>query len=357
MDVYAGTYTRREPHVNGKGRGIYHLALDGSTGRAEVLSVTTGPVNPSYLTFDSRGDHLYAVNELGVDLGPHGTVTAFAVDRASGSLQLLGRRPSGGLGPCYVSVDAEDRYVLVANYVSGEFSVHRVLGDGDLSGPIQILRHSGSGPHEHQDGPHAHCVRCDPRNRFVLALDKGIDRVLVYRLDAASGMTCDGEPYAFQTDAGDGPRHVAFHPSGRFVYVINELTSSVLACAYDPETGRILRLQKISTIPDGYEGENSGADIHVHPSGTLLFASNRGHDSIAIFRIRASGELEVAGYAPSGGRTPRGFVIDPAGDFLLVANQDSDNVVVFSIERATGELRPANDPVEVPTPVCLKFRP
>ncbi len=364
MLVYIGTYT--EPIrfgtgkvLQGKGEGIYRFRLDMESGALAPAGVTTCVANPSYLAFDATRRFLYAVNELKSHQDrPGGTVSAFAVDAATGELVLLNRQPTHGTDPCHVVVDRQRRHVFVANFMSGSVCVLPVRDDGSLGEACDFVQHLGAGiDPARQTGPHAHSVTLDATNRFALVPDLGLDKLMIYRFDAKRGMLePNGVPW-LKMKPGAGPRHVALHPGGRFAYLINELDSTVAALAYDPKTGAMRELQVAATLPEGFDGQSSGADIYVSPSGRFVYASNRGHDSIAIFRIDArTGRLTTVGHEATQGRTPRSFCIDPTGRFLLVANQDSDAVVTFRIDARSGELHPTGHAAQVPTPVCVKIR-
>ncbi len=349
--VFVGAYT------SGESEGISVLELDTASGALTPVSVTTDVRNPSFLALDPGGRFLYAVSEVGDFEGqPTGGVVAFAIDRESGSLRRINARPSGGAGPCHLVVDQTGANVLVANYGGGSVAVLRVGPSGELVDTSAFVQHEGSSVNKRrQNAPHAHSINLDPSNRFAYAADLGIDRVLVYRFDPASGLL-DPTPADGAVAPGAGPRHLAFHPSGRWAYVINELHSTVTAFERDAADGTLRELQTISTLPDGFEGNNSTAEIRVHPSGRFLYGSNRGHDSIAVFAIDpARGTLTPVEHEPTQGRTPRNFNIDPTGSFVLAANQRTDSIVVFRIDPTSGALEPTGHQVRVPTPVCVRF--
>ena len=357
ITVYIGTYTRRESFVDGKAEGIYVYRLDPATGALTYAATVPGVVNPSFLAVGLRGDHLYAVNEITGDHGSHGTVSAFAVEPGTGDLTFLNRQSSHGLAPCFVSVDSTGHYVLVANYESGSLCVLPLQGDGRLGAATDVVQLHGSGPNpQRQEGPHAHMILAGPEGRTIFAVDLGTDRIMRYHLDQEQGILVPADPPWAQLAPGTGPRHLAFHPDGRFVYVISELQSTVTVLYYDKGRGRLEPVQTLSTLPDGFKDQNLGAEIAVAPSGRFVYASNRGHDSLVIYAVDpATGKLSLVGQRPSGGAGPRFFTIDPAGDWLLVANQDSDSVVTFQIDQDTGELAPTGRVADVPTPVCVRF--
>ncbi len=353
LRLYVGTYTTPK----NASKGIYRLDMDPRTGRLGEPVVAGEARSPSFLAIDRRERFLYAVGELSTFEGQQsGAVSAFAIDPASGRLTLLNQQASGGVGPCYVSLDAGGRYALVANYGSGSVSALPIEADGRLGKATAVVQHEGAGPDpKRQTGPHAHSIRCDPAGRLVFAPDLGIDRVMIYRL-GGDGTLRPGSPPGATLDPGSGPRHLDFHPGGRFIYVINELGCSVTVFAYDAERGAMRPVQTISTLPGGFSGLNTCADIHVHPSGRFLYGSNRGHDSIAIFAIDGeTGKLTAVGHQSTQGKTPRNFNIDPSGTWLIAANQASDSLVVFRIDGQTGLLRPADSTATVPSPVCVQF--
>jgi 6-phosphogluconolactonase len=262
-----------------------------------------------------------------------------------------------GADPCYVDVDASGRFVLIANYTGGNVAVFPVERDGSLGEATDMKQYRGSSANrERQEGPHAHFIALDPTNSFVYSCDLGTDKIMIFRFDARNGKLLPGEQPWVQVKPGTGPRHLAFHPSGKYVFVLNELHSTVTVFTRDPEKGRLKELQTLTTLPQDFKGTNTGADIHVSPDARFLYCSNRGHDSIAIFAIDPrNGSLNSLGNESTRGKTPRNFAIDPSGAFLLVANQKSDHIVVFRIDQRTGRLSSTGHIAEAPSPVCLKF--
>lgn len=353
--VYVGTYT------GPKSQGIYRFELDLKSGRASEPTLVAETRNPSFLAIHPNRRFLYAVSEV-ADLNGKktGGVSAFAIDPASGKLQPLNEQPSEGTGPCYLVVDHSGKNVLVANYGSGSVAVLPIGADGQLRSPSSSIQHKGMGTNpQRQEGPHAHSINVDAANRFAVAADLGLDKLFVYQFDAAQGKLTPNDPPFAKVANGAGPRHFAFHPNGKFAYVINEMHLTVTAFAWDAQRGTLTELQTVTTLPPKTEGEHlSTAEVQVHPSGRFLYGSNRGHDSLAIFRIDPqTGQLTPAGHQPTGGKTPRNFGIDPTGQFLLAANQGSNTLVLFRIHPQTGELQPTGQTVQVPTPVCVKFLP
>jgi 6-phosphogluconolactonase len=346
--VYVGTYTGRGSE------GVYIYRLDSATGGLISVGKVTGLSNPSFVALDPKGRFVYAVREGG---GPAGAIVALARNQATNELTILNDQPSGGQGPCYVTVDREGRFVLAANYGSGSVALFPVAEDGRLQPASSVIQHEGSSINpSRQKGPHAHSIVLDPANRFAFAPDLGIDKIMIYRLDREHGKLVPNDPPFAMCEPGSGPRHFTFHPDGKHAYVIQELSCTVTAFAYDADTGTLKTLQKISVLPADFKGTNTCADIHVHPSGRFLYGSNRGHNSIAGFAIDTqTGELRLLGHTPTQGKTPRNFAIDPSGTFLLAANQDSNNIVSFRINRQTGELTPTGQVCQVSMPVCVKM--
>jgi 6-phosphogluconolactonase len=305
-----------------------------------------------------NGKFLYAVNEIGnFNGGTSGAVSAFAIDSKTGALKFLNQVPTRGAGPCHVSLDKEGAFVLVANYDGGSIASFPVHDDGSLGTTSGFVQHSGSGPNkERQEGPHAHWIGTSPDNRFALAVDLGLDQVIVYGFDPIKGVFTPVLSGFAKVKPGAGPRHLAFHPNGKFAYVLSEMESSVTVFSYQAKTGGLTSLQTISALPKDYSGPKEAAEIVVHPSGKFLYTSNRGHDSIAVFAVdEKKGTLKSLGQVLTGGKTPRHFAIDPTGAYLLAENQESNNIVVFHIDPATGSLTPTGQTIEVPSPVCITF--
>jgi 6-phosphogluconolactonase len=355
--VYVGTYTTGQ----NAGRGIYLLELDTASGTLAAKGLAGEAVNPSFLAVHPGRRFLYAVGEIAEFNGQKtGAVSAFTIDAASGSLSLLNQQSSRGPGPCYVTVDRTGKNALVANYNGGSVACLPIAGDGRLQPASAFVQHEGSSANpQRQKEPHAHSINLDAANRFAIAADLGLDRLLVYRFDAGNGALTPNDPPFARVAPGSGPRHFAFHPDGKHAYVINEILCTVTAFDYDPERGTLTEIETVSTLPEGPRARNySTAEVQVHPSGRFLYGSNRGHNTIAIFAIDpASGRLRAVGHQTTGGRTPRNFGIDPTGRYLLAANQDSGSVAVFRIDPQSGQLQPTGQSVEVPRPVCVKFVP
>ena len=362
--MYVGTYTRREAHVQGKSAGIQVCKFNKATGEITYLGVATGVTNPSFLALHPSGRFLYSVSEMNerIEGRPAGAIAAFSIDPTSGELTALNMQPSGGSGPCHVIVDATGQYVLAANYASGGVVVIPIQADGSLGPSTDYVQHEGSSINpQRQQEPHAHSINLDGSNKYALVPDLGIDKVVIYEFDVASGTLKpnSAQPWA-RTKSGAGPRHLDFHPNQRFVYVGNELDSTVIVFEFDASKGTLKEIQTLSTLPDGYDESGAEkswvADVHVHPNGKTVYVSNRGHDSIAIFDIdQDSGELTSTGYTSTQGKYPRNFAVDPEGNFLVAANQNSDDIYVYSIQSKGGGLTETEFKIEIPTPVCVKF--
>ncbi len=348
--VYVGTYTTKT-----ESKGIYAYEFDSATGKLTPKGVAAETPDPSWVAVHPSGKFLYAANEA----GKASTVSAFAIDAKNGKLTILNQLPSLGEDPCYLSFDKTGKYVLVANYSSGTIAVFPILADGRLGEHTAMLKDQGAtGPNkERQEGPHAHWIEVSSDNRFAFVADLGLDAILSYRFDASKGSLTPNKPFFLRPlTAGAGPRHATFSPGGGHFYVLGEINSTVTAFAYAPDHGVFGYLGGVPMLPAGFEGRNDAAEIAIHQSGKWLFASNRGHDSIAVFSIDpASGKLTAAGGFPTGGREPRHFALDPTGQYLLAENQLSGNIVGFRIDPATGKLTATGEVLQVPSPVCVAF--
>lgn len=343
-----GTYTKTQSE------GIYVYKFDPQLGTVKHISTTKSKNNPSYLSIAPDKTHVYAVGETGSDR--KGGVSAFELNHATGELTFLNYEAIGGNGPCYINTDDKGRHVLVGNYASGSLSVLPIAGDGKVGVPLQTIQHTGSSVDKsRQDKPHVHCTEFSPGNQYLYVPDLGIDQVKIYKYDVDAALPLkEANPSHAALSPGSGPRHITFHPSGKWAYLIHELDGKVTAYHYS--NGKLTEMQTISTLPEAFKGVISGADIHVSPDGKFLYASNRGDlNNIVYYAIDTSGKLQYKGQQSSGGKTPRNFMIDPSGNFLLAANQDTDNIVLFKRNRATGALRPTGQEIKVPMPVCLKM--
>jgi 6-phosphogluconolactonase len=353
--VYVGTYTQE----GSTSKGVYAYRFDPDGAKLTSIGLVAQTINPSFLAVHPSHKYLYAVNEVGNYKGQKsGAVSAFSIDRTTGKLTLLNEVASGGADPCYVSVDKGGKYVLVANYTGGSIAAFPILADGRLGEASAFIQHAGHGTNpQRQEGPHAHSIDLSPDNHFAIVDDLGLDETLVYKFDGVKGSLTPNDPAFAKAAPGAGPRHFAFRPDGKFAYVINEMGSAVSVFAYD--TAGVLRpLQTISTIPKDFTALDESAEIAVHPSGKFLYASNRGHDSLAVFAIDPSkGTLTLVEYAPTKGQSPRNFAIDPSGTLIFVANEKSDNLVLFRINQQTGRLTPTGKVLDISQPVCVEFVP
>ena len=355
--VYVGTYTG----PNSKGIYLYHF--DEEQGQLSSLGLAGEIVNPSFIVTDPAQRHLYAVSEISKrdpnTNKPSGSVSSFAIDPKDGSLKFLNTVPSGGGGPCHLVVDKTGKILFVANYGSGSVTSFAIQDDGSLGAMTGFDQHSGASVNaQRQQGPHAHSVVISPDNRFLFVPDLGLDRILIYRIDAAKRTFAPSDPAYVSVRPGLGPRHFVFGSGSKFAYAICEMGSSVVAFSYDRGKGSLTPVQTISTLPDGFSGENGSAEIQIGSSGRFLYASNRGNDSVTEFRIDSkTGLLTKIQVVPTQGKSPRNFVIDPTGKYLLAANQNSNNIVVFRIDPNDGQFSPANQEVGAPSPVSLLFIP
>ena len=354
--VYVVTYTGNQS------QGIYTFEWDDQSGEStSEVSLAASSENPSFLALHPNLPLLYAVNETSsFESKETGAVTAFRLSDQTTSLEPINQVASRGKAPCHIQVDASGKWVLVANYSSGTVAVLPIESNGGLGSTADVVEHLGSSVNpSRQEGPHAHCINLDPKNRFAVAADLGVDKLFAYPFEQATGHLNLYRATSISVKAGAGPRHFTFHPTLPFGYAINELNNTITAVAMDEDSGRMTMqaFQTIETLPEGYDETSYTAEIMMHPSGHFLYGSNRGHDSIAVFQIdQASGKLKLVELEPTQGKTPRSFGIDPAGRFLLAANQGSDTIVVFQIQEDSGALEPTGHTIKVPTPVCVVFR-
>jgi len=350
--VYFGTYT-------GKGsQGIYACRFRPSTGKLTRVELAAETVNPSFLAVDSTQHYLFAANEIGdYQKAKSGSVSSFSIDRHSGKLTALNVAASRGADPCHLAVDKNGGHVLVANYSGGSVAVLPVGSGGMLSESSDFVQHLGSSVDpERQHEPHAHDVVLTPDNRFAVVADLGLDKLLVYRYDLEKGKLSANDPPYGSVKPGSGPRHFAFHPSGRWAYVINEMGNTITAFDWDGDRGTFNELQTVSTLPKDFKGENTTAELVVDPKGRYLYGSNRGHDSIAVYAIDpGKGILTRIEDDSTLGKEPRNFALDPTGGYLFAANQNSNTVVVFRVNPKNGRLTPTGEKADVVSPVCVTF--
>lgn len=345
LPVYVGTYT------GGESKGIYLLQFDTNSGAIAMKGVAAETTNPSFVALHPNGKYLYAANETGT-----GELSAFAIDPQTGLLKFINEKPSGGGAPCHLVVDETGTNLLVANYSGGSVSVTRINSDGSLGNQSAFIQHVGSSINKsRQTAPHAHSINIDQSNRFAVAADLGIDQLLVYKFNPSDGTLAINS--IAKLNPGSGPRHFAFHPTKDYAYAINELSLEVSVLKYMPSSGVLQPMQRISTLPRDYAGGegNSTAEIRVSSDGRFVYGSNRGHDSIAVFRVNQDGTLTMVQVQKIGGKTPRNFNLDPTGRFLLAAAQGSGVINVFRVDAKTGRLSETGNSVQVPSPVCIRF--
>lgn len=342
--AYVGTYT-------GSGsNGVYLYKFNTKSGQFSPTGFCAESKNASFLTIDSQRKYLYSVGESN-----DGEVVSFRIDEATKELTRINSQTSQGRHPCHLSVNREGTFLFAVNYSGGSVCLYPILEDGSLDEMSDFIQHEGHGPRsDRQESPHPHSINIDPTNQWIIVPDLGLDTLFVYRLDADKGKLVEHRQVKLHPAAG--PRHLTFHPTAAYVYVINELDSTITTFSYDASLGELNALQTISTLPENYAGDSTCADIHTSPCGSFLYGSNRGDDSLAVYRIDSStGLLTLIEIVPTGGQTPRNFTVSPDGKFLMAANQDSDNIVIFNIDQATGRLHNMNLTVAISKPVCIKF--
>ncbi|MBL7699105.1 MAG: lactonase family protein [Chitinophagaceae bacterium] len=347
-NLLIGTYTS-----GGKSEGIYVYDFNLKTGAFKHKSTAKGITNPSYLAISKSRKKVYSVSEAGKGKGG---ISAFNFDPVSGELTFINSVSSGGDGPCYVEVDDKDQYVFSGNYGGGTLGAIRVNADGSLNGEVQSIKHEGSSVNkDNQSKPHVHCTVLSPDNNYLMVADLGTDKVHTYRFShTGSEPLSPSEPAYVSTKPGAGPRHLTFHPNGKFAYVVNELDGSVNAFGY--HDGKLTSIQTITMLKPGFSGTIEGADIHCSPDGKFLYASNREiSNEIVIYSIAKNGSLTFVGRQSTLGKAPRNFAIDPSGKFLLCANQNTDEIVLFKRNFKTGLLTDTGKRIAVGRPVCLKF--
>jgi 6-phosphogluconolactonase len=350
--VYFGTNTHP-----GKSKGIYLGRFDSSTGKIAEPELTAEIGDPGWQVIPSGGKFLYTVGTA--DNHRMSIVAAYSIDPATGALTALNEQPSKGKDTTHIDIDPANSCAVVANYGSGDVSVLPINADGTFGAVSAVIKHTGSSVNpDRQKHPFPHSCNFDPTGNFVLVPDLGVDKIYIYKFDAAQRALMDASPPTVAVAPGSGPRHLSFHPNGKFAYLVNEMGGTVIVYAWDAAQGQLLPLQTVSTLPSGYHGINTSAEVRIHPNGRFLYASNRGPDDLAIFEINpAAGTLTSVGYQSTQGKGPRDFRIDPTGQFLFAANQDSDSVVIFRINADTGALTPTGDVLHVSSPICVTFLP
>ena len=348
MFVYFGS------HSKGPNIGFSVARFDTDTGKLTTPVFLQEAVAPAYFMIHPDGRHLYTCNS-----DPGSSISAYSIDPATAKLTLLNELPSGGGEPCYVGLDRTRRYLMVANYYAGNIAVFALHPDGSIGERTAFIQHAGSSINrERQTQPHAHTIRVDSNNRFVLVADLGVDKLFVYRFDEKTGALKPNDPPFATVAPGSGPRHLAFGKNDRNVYLINELSSTIARFGWDSKTGVLTPCETVSTLPKDFKGMSTCAEVLMHPGGKFVYATNRGDDSVAVFSVDAkTGRLTLVQHVPTRGKTPRNCEFDPTGKWLLVSNHDSNNAVVFRIDPKTGRLTQTGEPVTVPSPFCERFLP
>ena len=339
---YIGTYTK------GDSKGIYSFTLDTAAKQISNVKAVAELNNPTYVNISNDNKVLYAV----VKEGDKGGVASFAINNQTGELTELSRQVTEGASPCHVSVDKNNQQVVTANYHRGTVEAYLVNEDGTVNRSTSIMQHEGQGPHERQEKPHTHFSGFTPDEKFVVAVDLGIDKVITYKIDNGA-LT---EAHTLLVKAGSGPRHITFHPNGKYAYVMTELSNEVIALSYNAETGIFTELQYIAAIPEDFTDNSQGSAIHISSDGRFVYAGNRGHNSIAVFRVNEeTGELALVEYTSTEGNWPRDFAFDPTESFIVASNEESGNLVLYARDKETGRLSVIQSDVAVPYPVCVKF--
>lgn len=346
--VYFGSH-REGPKI---GFSVAHFDTD--TGKLTTPVFLEPAVAPAYFIIHPDGKHLYTCNS-----DPGSDVSAYAIDPATAKLTLLNKKPSGGGDPSYVSLDNTNHYLMVANYLNGNFAIFALAPDGSIGERTAFVQHTGHGVDpKRQTHAFAHSIRVDPTNRFVLVADLGLDKLFVYRFDVKTGAVQPNDPPFASVKPGSGARHTLFHPNGRFVYLNNEMASTIIRFGWDSARGALTEFETVSTLPADFKGNSADSEMQLHPNGKFLYASNRGHDSLAVFSVDAqTGRLTLVEHAPTQGKTPRNFAFDPTGKWIIVTNHDSDNAVVFRVDPNTGRLTQTGQPISIPYPFCERFLP
>jgi len=351
--LYVGTYTEKGSE------GVYVFNFDLWTGALSKLHTVKDVVQPSFLAVAKSRKYLFAVNELIEYEGKKsGSVSAFAIDQKTGNLTFLNKQPSLGGAPCHISITDNERFVLVANYLGGNVSVYPIGADGKLGESVDLDQQIGTGPRtDRQESAHAHSINLDNSNHFAISCDLGADKVFNYKFDDRSGkLELNSAQNFYQTRAGSGPRHFAFHQNGKLAFLINELDCTITSLSFNSESGVLKEIQTVTTLPKEYNSPNTCADIHISPNGKFVYGSNRGHDSLVVYKIdEKTGKMKFVQHQSTGGKTPRNFTISPNGKFLLAANQNSDSIKVFKVSEKSGKLTDTANSETVSMPVCLKF--
>ncbi|MBD8067918.1 lactonase family protein [Bacillus sp. PS06] len=339
---YVGTYTKEES------KGVYQFTLDTDDKVIKEVKLAAELDNPTYVTVSHNNKYLYAVAKE----GDKGGVTALSINPESGELSKLNSQALAGSPPCHVSINHDNSLVLTANYHTTVIASYLTNEDGSLNPAASVVEHAGSGPHERQEKPHMHFAGFTPDENYAIAIDLGSDRVITYSINHGK-LT---ETQVFHTKPGSGPRHITFHPNKNIAYVMTELSSEVIVLNYNEMDGSFTEQQTIRTIPKDFNQINDGSAIHISPDGQYVYAANRGHNSIAVFKVEQdSNQLSFVEWTTTEGDWPRDFVIDPSGEFLVATNQKSNSMTLFGRDKNTGKLTLIQSEVKVPEPVCVKF--
>ena len=353
--AFIGTYTSGNVvNKNLQSKGIYVLGYDSEKGDLEILNTAFEKDNPSFLTISPNGDYLFSVGEIDDKRG--GALSSYKIDKENCSISIVNSISTGSKGPCHLMTDLNGSVLLAANYAGGASTLAKINPDGSLDENVQVIQHVGSSVNpERQLEPHAHSINVSPSGNYALVPDLGTDKIILYKIDHSKSKLISNEPSFAKVSPGMGPRHLEFHPNGKVVYVINELGATITVFDYDDENGILNEVETVSTLPSDFN-QKSCADIHISKDGKYLYGSNRGHNSIAIYKVSEDGrKIENIDFQSTLGETPRNFALDPKGNFLLAANQDSSDIFTFKINKESGKLDPTGSKIDIPYPVCIKF--
>jgi len=348
--LYVGTFSVRGSE------GIYAFSFDRAKRTLKLLQTVPSLESPSYLAIHPSGKFLFSVNRGKADIADNGgSVTAYGIDPKSGKLNGLNHRPSYGDDPCHIAIDKTGQYAFISNYSKGNLVVLPIFDDGLIGSPSDAKKYVGSSINpSRQEGPHIHSAVISPDNRFLYVSDLGTDKIYIYEFNSSNGTLTPAKTQEVNVSPGSGPRHFVFHPSGKFAYLAEELTSSVCTFSVNKVTGALDILEDtVPSLPESFKASNTSADIHTDVKGKYLYLSNRGLNALSIFSISPTGKISLVGHQETNGKTPRNFLVDPKGEFIFVANQDSDTIMMFRTNAKTGKLVAVGKPVKVPSPVCL----
>jgi 6-phosphogluconolactonase len=348
--LYAGTYSQRES------QGIYVFNFNRNTGSFQLIQTTPMVENPNFLVINKKSGFLYAVHTIKGE-GDKNTdvISSFKIDTENGKLIFINHLPTYGFGACHISIDNTGKWIFVSHYNSGSVTEFSINGDGSIRDTVQTIKFKGSSITRRQESSHVHSALVSPDNKFLFIADLGTDKIMTFPFDVETGKFTPSSGSFLELEKGSGPRHFTFHATNDNLYLANELNSTVTVLLRNENSGALTKVQTISTLPATYSGRNLVADIHISPDGKFLYVTNRGHNSIAVFQIHSEGNLEFISHQSVMGDHPRNFLIDEKGEFILVANQNSDNIVVLSTDKITGKLNPTGNSLKVPASVCLKW--